>query len=329
MPGQKRIPTSRRRRPTAKRRPSADVSGALVVIDHERLQRAAWAEFHTERKRLDHATRELHRHEEIDQPAFDAWLNRTYPLQLTALRELNEEVTAKIEQIRGVRAAAARTGRSQKRLWHEQKERMADPEAFWKKSKARRQADFEEDEASRRQEARPEDFARRTAPNRSVGARDTYRRLVQRIHPDRGGVWSAARQQLWHEVQQAWAAGDADWLARLEVEWETAHDVVGPRSPVSRLRAAIEELHAARRDIEHKLREYRRAPAWRFTQTATARTRLERRIEADFVRDYEVLQRQLIHLNTTIAAWEEDWTRPNSRPRSRRNATAFRSRRPS
>jgi hypothetical protein len=296
----------------------------LVVIDHERLQNAAWAEFHTVRKRLDKVTRELHRHEEIDVPAFDAWLNQTFPLQLTALRELTEDVAAKARQVRMVQMGAARTGGSLKRLWREQKERMADPEAYRQKFRARRKAEFDEAEASEDQEAEMGDFVPRSAPPRTPAARDTYRRLVQRIHPDRGGVWSPAREHLWHEVQQAWAAGDADWLARLEVEWETAHESVGPRSAVSRLRAAIEELHAARRDIEAKLRAYRSAQSWRFTQTAAARSRLERRIEADFVRDYQVLQRQLNYLNSTIAAWEEDWTRPGSRPRPRRRVTPYR-----
>lgn len=297
----------------------------LVVIDHERLQGAAWAEFHTVRKRLDKATRDLHRHEEIDVPAFDAWLNRTFPLQLTALRELNEEVSAKARQVRAVQAGAARTGRSLKRLWHEQKEFASDPEAFREKFKAKRKAYFDDNEAyGRDREAEPEDFAPRAAPNRTAGARDIYRRLVQRIHPDRGGVWSPERQHLWHEVQKAWAAGDADWLARLEVEWETAHEEVGPRSSVSRLRAAIEELHAARRDIEQKLSEYRFAPSWRFTLTERIRAKLIRRIEADFIRDHAFLQKQLNYLNRTIAAWEDDWTKPSSRPRPRRAAASFR-----
>ncbi len=330
MPTSKLIaPRTRPRRPTAKPRLPAAQSHSLVVIDHDRLQNEAWAEFHTVRKRLDKAARELHRHEEVDLPAFDAWLHRTFPVQVTTLRELNEEVTAKTLQIRTVETAAARTGRSHKRLWHEQKARMADPEGSREKTEAEREADFEDDDAwERRQEARPEDFAQKSAKNRTAAARDTYRRLVQRIHPDRGGVWSAKRQQLWHEVQQAWSAGDGDWLARLEVEWETAHEGVTPRSPLSRLRAAIEELHAARRDIEHKLSQYRPDPAWRFTRTTATRARLERRIEADFIRELAALRRQLHYLNTTIAAWEEDWTRPGTRIRPRRRATSYRSMRP-
>lgn len=298
----------------------------LLVIDHEGLQRAAWAEFHTVRKRLDQATRTLHRHEEIDLPAYDAWLHRTFPLQVTALRELHDEVAAKARQIRAVQALAAKTGRSLKRLWQEEKERAANPEAFREKSRA--SADAEDDNTGRRQDARPEDFTARPVPNRTLAARDIFRRLVQRLHPDRGGAWTAARQHLWHEVQQAWAAGDSDWLARLEVEWETAHEVIGPHSPLSRLRAAVEELHAARRNLEHKLAEYRASLAWRFTKTAARRDALERRVEAGMARDFRFLRQQLQYLDATIAAWDEDWTRAKTRPERRRTQFAFPRRRP-
>lgn len=298
----------------------------LLVIDHDRLQRAAWAEFHTVRKRLDQATRALHHHEEIDEPAYEAWLHRTFPLQVTALRELNDEVTAKAAQIRAVQARAVRTGRSLKRLWQEEKERAANPEAF--REKARPAAEADEEAGGRRQEARPEDFTARAAPNRSAAARAIFRRLVQHLHPDRGGAWTSARQHLWHEVQRAWAAGDGDWLARLEVEWETAHEAVGPHSPLSRIRAAIEELHAARRDLEHKLADYRTSLAWRFTKSAARRTTLERRVQASLAHDHRVLRRQLEHLNATIAAWDEDWTRAKSRPHRRTSHSSFRRRGP-
>src|SRR5690606_9211961 len=112
-----------------------------------------------------------------------------------------------------------------------------------------------------------------------------YRRLVQRLHPDHGGEWTPARQQLWHQVQAAWDAGDVDCLARLEVEWEAAHDVLGPHSALSRLRAAVEELHAAERDLEHKFEAYHRSPAWHFARGVDGdRQAIERRVEAQLGR---------------------------------------------
>jgi hypothetical protein len=295
----------------------------LVVIDHVRLQGAAWAEFHAVRKRLDKVARDLHRHEEVDVPAYDSWLHRTFPVLVTALRELHAEVKTKARKVEAVQRTSALYGGSFKRLWREQKEHEANPAASAKKRHPDDAEDAEGPDSARRTEARPEDFARSTGPAPSLAARDIYRRLVQRLHPDRGGRWTPAREHLWHEVQQAWAAADTDWLARLEVDWETAHEVVGPQAPLSRLRRAIEELHAARRDTERKLRAYRGSPPWRFTRSEKNRPVLHRRTEESFAHDLQFLQRQLDHLNATIAAWEEDWKRPDRRPK----ATRFRTRR--
>ena len=301
-------------------RTRVETEGSLMVIDHARLQSAAWAEFHTVRKRLEKTARDLHRHEEIDVPVYETWLHRTFPLQITTLRELHAEVSAKAQKIRTVQARAMYSGGSLKRLWRQQKEREGKPEPS-PGEHDRDSANHERTNGRRRYEARPEDFesARGSAP--TAGVREIYRRLVQRLHPDRGGEWTAARKRLWHEVQQAWNAADTDWLSRLEIEWETAEEIISPASPLSRLRSAIEELHAARRDAERKLRDYRQAPQWRFTRNEKNRPQLHRRTESNFEHDIQFLRRQLDHLNRTIAAWEEDWTQGDSARKSRHRRT--------
>jgi hypothetical protein len=294
----------------------------LMVIDHERLQAEAWAEFHTARKRLDKAARDLHRHEQVDVPAYESWLHRTFPIFVTKLRELHEEVASKARKIREVQARAALSGGSLKRLWKQQKERETNPDP---PEADEDDSDFDEEgrSARHRHEARREDFEKAPGPKPSSTAREIYRRLVQRLHPDRGGKWTAEREQLWHEVQRAWALADADWLARLEVDWETANEEVGPKSPLSRLRRAIAELDAARRDTERKLREYRDSPQWRFTKTAKKRDELHRRTERNFEHDLNFLERQLSYLNATIASWEEDWTRPGGSKSRHRHSRRY------
>ena len=322
--------------------PEPDPLEALVLIDDAPLKSRAWAELHGVRKRQEKAARDLHRHEQVDQPAYDAWLHRTFPTLLTRLRELHQEVFTKGQRVQNVQAISAMTGRSPRKIWHEQKEAEANPpppdadedEGESGGRKRRRDEtdredpfdaddDFFDDEprAGRRGRGQWDDaFDAKSASHGGkrpgVEARDVYRRLVQRLHPDRGGEWTAARQRLWHEVQQAWAAGDADWLTRLEVEWEAAHDVLSPNSPLSRLRCAIEELHAARRDLERKLRAYRDSPPWRFSLTEKKRDALHRRTEQNFQHDIGFLQRQLEHLNALIASWEEP-PRIRRRPRPR------------
>jgi hypothetical protein len=302
---------SPRRRLTATKRSARKAPDAppraLLVVDQRRLQGAAWAQVHTARKRLEKVSRDLHRHEEIDSPAYEAWLHRTFPLLVTTLRELEEDAVKKARRIHTVQAMAFQSGRSVKRLWREEKERELH---------ARRTADEEEPregEIPESDEEGAESFQRRPSPERTPTARDIYRRLVQRLHPDRGGTWTADRQRLWHEVQQAWGAGDADWLARLEVDWETANEVLGPTSPLSRLYRAIEELDAARRDTERKLAGYRRAPAWRFTLMTTKRGALHERVDAMLRRQIGHVRRELRYLDAMIAAWEHDWTRADQR----------------
>ena len=301
------------RRTRASGRPASAGRRTLVVIDARPLHEAAWAELQAARRRHNQAARNLHRHEEVDVPAFEAWLHRTFPLQITELRELHEEVSAKAVEVENVQAMAAFTGRSSRRLWRDRGETAAPPP----------DPDDPPGEAGGADDALPAaESAPRPPAEASADARGIYRRLVQRLHPDRGGSWTAARQRLWHEVQQAWASGDADWLARLEAEWDAAHESIGLWSPLSRLYRAIEELHAARRDTERKLRSYRGSPPWRFTRTAAARDALYRRVAANFEHDLEFLQRQLAWLNAKIAAWEEDWTRPSRRPRAPRRGNA-------
>jgi hypothetical protein len=230
------------------------------------------------------------------------------------------------------------SGRSLKKLWAEYKAYQADPEAFERAARAEEEArnpgrsgrrhpadeiddafddffkglfgDDPEDSgrSSRHDRHVNDDFdfdANRPAPKpENADAKDIYRRLVSHLHPDRGGEWTPARERLWHEVQEAWAARDADWLARLEVSWETANDTVGPDSSLGRLRMAIAELDAARRDTERKLRHYRKTQAWRFTLTEKKRPKLHHQVESELLHDLEFVRRQLVHLNATIAAWE-------------------------
>ena len=304
--------------------PSPSPSLALILIDARPLRHAAWAEFHAARKAAEKAARDLHRHEETDTPSYERWLHGTFPQLVTTLRELHAEVLRKSRDIDHAQFEAAMSGRSAKKVWQEHRYYEANPEA-WERDHPPEPApdpahstrpdaasdrgfdDFFEDHFDE------DDYGNATSPRvarfrqhaaNQTDARDTYRRLVQHLHPDRGGEWTPAREHLWHQVQQAWSARDADWLARLEIEWDTANDQIGPDSSLSRLRRAITELHAARRDTERKLRAYRRSPSWRFTLSEKKRPNLQRRLNSELHEDLAALQRHLAHLNATIAAWE-------------------------
>lgn len=307
----------------------------LVLIDDTPIRHAAWAEFHAARKAAEKAARDLHRHEETDTPSYERWLHGTFPQLVSTLRELHAEVLRKVRDIDHAHLEAAMYNRSVKKVWKEHRYYEANPEAWERdhppepeppprpanESRDAPDADDFFKDLFGDEDPRPSEAPRNQSGSRNrfdaddpwgeeppapatADARDTYRRLVQHLHPDRGGEWTPAREHLWHEVQQAWAARDADWLARLEIEWDTANDQIGPESSLSRLRRAIEELRAARRDTERKLRDYRRMPSWRFTLSEKKRPQLHRRLEVELHEDLAALKRHLAHLNATIAAWE-------------------------
>ena len=315
--------------PPAPRRP-VNRCRALLIIDNRPLQNAAWAELLRARKRLEKAASDVHRHEETDEPAFRAWLANTFPTLMSAARELAQQLGAKLRIVQAVEAEAFVTGRDAGQIWREWERSGGRPreEEIPKESSADEPPDFdrlfEEEmkrifaEAGADQEASFDDAlggGRRERPDANE-ARATYRRLVQHLHPDRGGEWTAARARVWEQDQEAWAARDADWLARLEAEWEASTDLLGPTSAVGKLRAALAEIEAARRDAEKRVREYRKRPAWRFslkTPSVALRTSLERQLQ----HDANMFRSQLDDIEAILASWRIKTRRRSSRQRRR------------
>ncbi len=336
--------------------------GMLLLIDNVPLQAAAWRELCHARRRLEKATRDLHRHEQIDEPGFRAWLGSTFPDLVSAIREFTQQIAAKSRIVQAVESESWISGRTPRSIWRRWQREAAQPasedadpvppaggsddsdgfdvnggdpfdDETTRDIDSERQAFdalFEEfcamngldpddpvANAMRERAARMAGFdfgvaGTRSAPN---PAREIYRRLVQQLHPDRGGAWTPQRAALWHQVQEAWEARDADMLARLESEWEIAADTLGPGSPLGRLRAALNEIQAARRDAERKVRQYRKTPAWRFSLTPPG-ARSQDGIHRELTEQRDVLRRELSHFETVIAAWERPMKRRRQRSRA-------------
>lgn len=323
----------------AARQPGSNGCRALLVVDNAPLQKAAWRDLCKARKLLEKASRELHRHEEIDVPGFGAWLGATFPDLVSSARELAMQVDAKERIVSVVESEAFVTRRSPRVIWGEWQQQEngvsrngaarvdADGNQFgdddfdpWSGGSESRESGkgFEAFCAEMGLDASdPLVRAQYGEASRMMGygfpggncsprldeVREIYRRLVQQLHPDRGGEWTAQRARVWHQVQEAWAARDADRLARLEAEWEMATDLLGPTSSVGRLRAALDEIHAARRDAERQVRRFRKMPEWRFSVSPPDGWRRDE-LQCELERQRDRLRRQLDQLEATIAEWE-------------------------
>lgn len=310
---------------------------ALILVDSRPLKAEAWRKLSLARKRLGRVTSDLHRHEQVDVPAYEAWTLSCGAALISELRDLALRCQTKAALISEVERHAWLQGRPPALVWQHYKRtgEFGDPvEMEGPEGEAPDDADddlledmaqafFDGDDLGEfDDDPRQRDLGRPSsrAPDEAE-AKEIYRRLVQRLHPDRGGAWSRHRQELWHQVQQAWEARDAGWLARLEAEFELETDVLTVESPLGRLYAAVREIDAARRATERKLRGLRHTPAWHFTKRPP--TPEDRRaLRATLLDHREQLLATLAHLEATLARWErpvgQARAKQPARPRRRR-----------
>ncbi len=140
-----------------------------------------------------------------------------------------------------------------------------------------------------------------TEPAVDARVRELYRRLVRRLHPDLRADGSAAVSPLWHEVQEAYAAGD---VARMEILLALS-DIEANRTAgqtFSQMHTVLAELERALWALSQSLREAESEDAWDFAR-AGANPELRLRIERQLKSDLAGRRQRLDLLQRTIAEW--------------------------
>lgn len=99
-----------------------------------------------------------------------------------------------------------------------------------------------------------------TADGRS--AKDLYRTIVRRLHPDHHGEMTEARKALWHEAQEAYRRRDAMALYNILARCDNGEAGLGAHSPVGLIRRLTEQLKRACRAARGEMGRMRRDPAW-------------------------------------------------------------------
>jgi hypothetical protein len=106
--------------------------------------------------------------------------------------------------------------------------------------------------------------AAREQATRKRSVRDTYRKLCRMLHPDANPDLPRALAGLWHAVQDAYAAGDAERLDALLARAELGAGDVAALPRVSMIADLIRHYRSARKSVRAMLRRYRASPAWGF-----------------------------------------------------------------
>lgn len=132
--------------------------------------------------------------------------------------------------------------------------------------------------------------------------KELYRALVRRLHPDLRADGSAAVSALWHEVQEAYAAGDVARMEILLALSDIQSNQMGDATSLSQMHSVLAELERSSHALEKSLVEAQGEDAWNFSRTgpnANLRLRVERQLKSDLAA--RALRLDLF--TRTIAAW--------------------------
>lgn len=133
--------------------------------------------------------------------------------------------------------------------------------------------------------------------------KELYRRLVRRLHPDLRADGSADVAAVWHEVQEAYAAGDIPRMEILLALSNIQANKLGEETSVSQMRSVLNELRRSLGALEKSLMEAEGEEAWNFARNGPSddlRIRVERQLKFDLAGR----ARHLDLLERTIAGWK-------------------------
>lgn len=141
--------------------------------------------------------------------------------------------------------------------------------------------------------------------------KELYRRLVRRLHPDTRADGDATVEEVWHELQTAYADGNVERLEALLAFAEVREKRFGPDTSLAQMRAVFADLVRTLQALRRSIAEARKAPAWNFTRTLD-RAGLERQTRADLTRDFVRRRGELADITRVL----ENWTRAPIRSRT-------------
>jgi hypothetical protein len=172
-------------------------------------------------------------------------------------------------------------------------------------------------------DAEPErEFAPEPAAENSVKSgpnrlKELYRLLVRRLHPDTRADNNAEVSALWHDVQEAYEAGNVDRLEMLLAFTDIQSNTAGDHTSLSQMRAVLAELRAAFNALQRNLRAAKKDPAWDFSRL-TDRTKAEARLRRELETILDWHEDQIRQLEAMLAQWSAP---PSPRQRRRPPST--------
>ena len=132
--------------------------------------------------------------------------------------------------------------------------------------------------------------------------KELYRRLVRRLHPDTKADSDVGVSALWHEVQEAYSAGNVERLEMLLAMTDIQANEAGDHTSLSQMRSVLRELRRSFNALQCNLRDAKRDPAWNFGRRQD-RSALAERVRGELESKLERNARELRQMEAMISSW--------------------------
>lgn len=147
-------------------------------------------------------------------------------------------------------------------------------------------------------------------------AKEIYRTIVRRLHPDHHGQMNEARQNLWHEAQSAYRNRDINTLYRILSRCDESEAGIGNHSPVSLIQRLTRQLKKTTGSLRNEIRKMKSDHAWKFE---------EKRKDPGYVRQLRqeleevvyVHEMELRNINSIFSQLEREAARADTSSRRR------------
>ena len=141
-----------------------------------------------------------------------------------------------------------------------------------------------------------------TSKEEGKTAKDLYRTIVRRLHPDHHGQMTESGKALWHEAQDAYRRKDTNALYNILARCEGGESGLGAHSAVSLIQNLTRQLKHTLRTTKQEIRQVKSDPAWDYKsriQDPKFTNGMRRQLEAEIadgewnLRSVEELLKQL------------------------------------
>ena len=322
------------------------MGSALICLNTNKIRDKALKDYQKAERELERHKAQLKRYHEEDVPGFRAWVHQHFGNLLTRQRELVQALDENRNTIFEIQALAGRYHLSEgaaykKLLWRRAHPLEAEEEdRLWEEAMERKRkkhpdpafddwSDDDDDFDDIFEDARAgfndyfEEMTGIRPPHRQSGdseaegktAKELYRTIVRRLHPDHHGQMSEARKVLWHEAQAAYRRKDAGALYNILARCDGGEAGLGAHSAVSLIQNLTRQLKHTLRTTKSEIKQVKHDPAWDF-KTRIEDPRFGNRIRRDLEAENADAEWNLRSVENLLKQLDREASRHSRRNRS-------------